>query len=99
MMTGTSGIEFLYHIIPNLAGLINSIKTVIMLYYGKEYLHINESDRISRVMRTRHALSLMLACILMAGCAAPPGAPETPAPVFSVTAEGDGNELTVNTEG
>jgi len=98
-MERTSGIEFLYHIIPNLAGLINSIKIVIMLYYGKECLHINQSDRISRVMRTHYVLSLLLACSLMAGCAAPLGAPETPAPVFRLTAEGNGNELTVSTEG
>ena len=50
-------------------------------------------------MRTHYALSLLLAGILMAGCAAPPGAPETPAPVIRVTAEGDGNKLTVSSEG
>jgi len=50
-------------------------------------------------MRTHCALSLLLVCILMAGCAAPPGAPETSPPVFNVTAEGDGNELTVSMEG
>src|SRR3990172_4281039 len=58
-----------------------------------------QSDGIRWIMRTRHALRLLLVCMLMTGCAAPPGAPETPAPVFRVSAEGDGNELTVNTEG
>ena len=50
-------------------------------------------------MRTHYTLSLLLPCILMAGCATPPGVPETPAPVFRLTAEGNGNELTVSTEG
>ena len=50
-------------------------------------------------MRTHCAPSLLLVCILMAGCAAPPGTPETSPPVFTVNAEGDGNELTVSTEG
>jgi hypothetical protein len=50
-------------------------------------------------MRTHYTLGLLLVCILMAGCAAPPGTPETSPPVFTVNAEGDGNELTVSTEG
>jgi len=50
-------------------------------------------------MRTHCALSLLLVCILMAGCAAPHVVPETPTPVFTVAAEGDGNELTVSVEG
>ena len=49
-------------------------------------------------MRTHFALSLLLAGSLTAGCAAPLGAPETPAPVIRVTAEGDGNKLTVSSE-
>ena len=50
-------------------------------------------------MPTRHALDWLMACLLMIGCAAPPGVPETPTPVFSVAAEGDGDELTASVEG
>ena len=39
-----------------------------------------------------------MTCILLAGCAAPRGAPNTPAPVFAVAAEGDGNEVTASAE-
>jgi len=70
-----------------------------MLYYGKERQNNNQSKRTRWVMRTHSTLGLLLACILMAGCAAPPGAPEKSPPVFNLTAEGDGNELTVSMEG
>jgi len=47
-------------------------------------------------MPAQHALGLLLAGFLMAGCAAPPGAPGTDAPVFSVSTAGEGNAVTVN---
>jgi len=50
-------------------------------------------------MPTRHVLDWLMACLLMTGCAAPPGVSETPASVFSVAAEGDGDELTLSVEG
>jgi hypothetical protein len=40
-----------------------------------------------------------MAGILLAGCAASPGATDPPAPVFAVAAEGEGNELGVSAEG
>ena len=57
------------------------------------------STGFSWVMRIHDLVGLLGACILLAGCAAPPGAPETPIPVFNVAAEGDGNELTMSAEG
>ncbi len=50
-------------------------------------------------MNTKYALSLLAACLLLAGCATPPGAPETPMPLVTASAEGDGNEVAVSIEG
>ena len=50
-------------------------------------------------MRTYYVLVALIAHALMTGCGVTPGAPETHTPVFSVTAQGEGNELTVNTQG
>ena len=50
-------------------------------------------------MLTQHTFSLLMTCILLTGCAAPRGVPNTPAPVFAVAADGDGNEVTASAEG
>src|SRR3972149_537071 len=47
-------------------------------------------------MRTHHALGLLVTCIVMAGCPAPPGALEAHVPRFNVAPDGDGNELTLS---
>ena len=48
-------------------------------------------------MPTRHAFSLLMACILIT--VALVGAAETHTPRFTITAEGDGNKLTVSAAG
>ena len=61
-------------------------------------------------MRTCHTFGLLIACIVMFGCTAPPVAPEaqvrlltdTPeaqVPRFALAADSDGNELTVSAQG
>ncbi len=47
-------------------------------------------------MPTRYAFGSLLVCLLMAGCATPPGAPGTDAPVFSISTAGEGNAVTVD---
>jgi len=44
-------------------------------------------------------LGLLATCFLLAGCVAPPAAPQTQPPAFTVTAEGEGDEVTVSLEG
>lgn len=46
-----------------------------------------------------YLLGLLLACLLTAGCATPPAAPDIQPPIFTVTAEGEGDEVTVSVEG
>jgi hypothetical protein len=50
-------------------------------------------------MRSHCALSLLVTCALMTGCAASTGTPETLPPIFTITAEGNGNEMTVSAQG
>jgi hypothetical protein len=50
-------------------------------------------------MRTDCAFSLLITCALITGCAAPTATPETRPPIFTVAAEGEGNEITTSTQG
>lgn len=61
-------------------------------------------------MRTCTSLSLLIACIMMFGCTAPPDVPEAKVPIltdtpegqvphFAIAADSDGNELTVSAQG
>ncbi len=50
-------------------------------------------------MRIHVALGLFVTCALLTGCAASAGAPATPPPMFTITAEGEGNEITASAQG
>jgi hypothetical protein len=51
-------------------------------------------------MPTRLTLNLLMACFLTTGCAALPAARETPTPPrFAITADGNGNAVTVSADG
>ena len=50
-------------------------------------------------MRVHYALGLLITYGLLTGCAASTGTPETRPPIFTVTAEGEGNEMTASAQG
>ena len=50
-------------------------------------------------MRVHYAVGLLMTCALLTGCAMSTGTPETRPPIFTVTADGEGNEMTASAQG